>query len=188
MMPKVNNGRQADETSLPRGRRGPTLRGRTAIIRDHSIMEARWRETLIFELEGRRFGLPASDVQELVRIVTITPPPPGAGPIEGVINLRGMVVPVFDLRARLGLAPKPVEISESLVIVRRGDRRLAFRVDRPLELATFAMGDVESARVDQVEDHRTPGIAKVAGGLAVLLDLETLLGPVEAGSEGGVRS
>ena len=48
-------------------------------------------------------GIPASDVQELVRIVTITPPPPGSGMVEGVINLRGSVIPVFDLRAWLGL-------------------------------------------------------------------------------------
>ena len=100
-------------------------------------METRWRETLIFELAGRRYGVPASDVQELVRIVTITPPAPGSGPIEGVINLRGSVVPVFDLRARLGLPGRAPDVSESLVIARREGRPFAFRIDRALDLATL---------------------------------------------------
>ena len=150
-------------------------------------METRWRETLIFELAGRRYGLPASDVQELVRIVTITPPPPGSGLVEGVINLRGTVVPVFDLRARLGLPPKPVELSESLVIARWGSRPVAFRVDRPLELATLYDGDVESSRVSEASGDRAGGVAKLAEGLAVLLDLETLLKPVEAALAVGER-
>ena len=134
-------------------------------------MESRWRETLIFELAGRRFGVPASDVQELVRIVTITPPPPGSGPVEGVINLRGSVVPVFDLRARLGLPARPPEASESLVIVRREGRPVAFRVDRALDLATLQVGDVESAGLAGAGGDPATGVAKLPGGLAVLLDL-----------------
>jgi purine-binding chemotaxis protein CheW len=144
-------------------------------------MEPRWSETLIFEVSGRRFGVAASDVQELVRIVSMTPPPPNSGLVEGVINLRGTVVPVFDLRARLGIPPKPVEPSESLVIVRREGRPVAFRVDRPLELATLYAGDIESARVVDRDGERASLMAKLPQGLAVLLDLETLLEPVEPG-------
>ncbi len=147
-------------------------------------METRWRETLIFELAGRRFGVPASDVQELVRIVTITPPPPDSGPVEGVIDLRGSVVPVLDLRAHLGLPAKLAEASESLVIARRGGRRIAFRIDRALDLATFQFGDIESARlIDAVGDPPT-GVAKAPGGLVVLLDLGPLLAP-GAGAKAG---
>jgi len=135
------------------------------------MVESRWRETLIFELAGRRFGVPASDVQELVRAVTITPLPPGAGTVEGVINLRGGIVPVFDLRARLGLSAAAAGLHESLVIVSRGGRVVAIRVDRPLELVTL-----DGEQIEPMVPSAGPsppgsaGVARLADGLAVLLD------------------
>jgi len=154
-------------------------------------VESRWRETLVFELAGRRFGFPAADVQELVRIVTITPLTPGAGPVEGVINLRGRIVPVFDLRARLGLPAKEADLRESLVILRRDGRAVAVRVDRPIELASLGAGDFEPTSSDrEIADPGSPGVAKLAGGLAVLLDPAPLLEvaamawPAEAGGVG----
>jgi purine-binding chemotaxis protein CheW len=153
-----------------------------------SVMETRWRETLIFELGGRRFGVPASEVQELVRIVTITPPVPGSGMIEGVINLRGSVVPVFDLRARLGLPSREPDVSESLVIARREGRPVAFRIDRALDLATLVSGDIESSGLLETGDDPASGVAKLAGGLAVLLDLESLLAVNEEPARAGQRS
>ena len=125
----------------------------------------------MFELAGRRFGLPASDVQELVRIVTITPLPPGAGPVEGVIDLRGGIVPVYDLRAGLGLPPRAVDVRESLVIVRRDGRAVAIRVDRPLELARVSAGEFEpTSGFAGASAPLSPGVARLPGGLAVLLD------------------
>ena len=139
-------------------------------------MESRWRVTLVFELAGRRFGLPASDVQELVRIVTITPLPTGSGPIEGVINLRGEIVPVFDLRARLGLPARAVDVHESLVILCVDGQATAIRVDRPLELATLSDGDVEPTSAFAGEPGGvSPGVAKLPEGLAILLDPIPLL-------------
>lgn len=149
-------------------------------------METRWRETLIFELGGRQFGVPASDVQELIRIVTIAPAPPGAGPVEGVINVRGSIVPVFDLRARLGLPGRPVEASESLVIARREGRAVAFRVDRAVELATLEAGDFDPAGLLDLGDPATAGVAKRPGGLVALLDLGTLLAPLAKDEAGPV--
>jgi purine-binding chemotaxis protein CheW len=153
-----------------------------------SVVETRWRETLIFELAGRRFGVPAPDVQELVRIVTITPPVPGSGPIEGVINLRGSVVPVFDLRARLGLPGRAPDASESLVIARRAGRLVAFRIDRALDLATLYTGDVESSGLLDAGDDPATGVAKLPGGLVVLLDLESLMAAIEEPARAGQGS
>jgi purine-binding chemotaxis protein CheW len=153
-----------------------------------SVMETRWRETLIFELGGRQFGVPASDVQELIRIVTITPPVPGSGLIEGVINLRGSVVPVFDLRARLGLPGRTPDVSESLVIARREGRPVAFRIDRALDLARLDAVDVEPSGLLDTGDDPATGVAKLPGGLAVLLDLESLMAADEEPARAGQGS
>ncbi len=137
-------------------------------------MAVQWRETLIFELGGRRFGLPASEVQELVRMVAITPAPPGSGPIEGFVDFRGAIVPVFDLRARLGLPPRAADPSESLAIVRRGPGLVAIRVDRPLELAAMPAGVAGEAGAGAGAGVE---VGRGAEGLAILLDLGHLLEP-----------
>ena len=94
---------------------------------------------------------------------------------------------MFDLRARLGLPAKVVEVWESLVIVRREGHPLAFRVDRPLELATFQSDDIESAGLGSGRANKGLGMAKLPEGLAVLLDLDTLLTPGWAGPLGEDR-
>src|SRR5215469_5263815 len=75
-------------------------------------------EILVFEGDGRRYGLPAAEVRELARAVTIVPLPRPRALVEGVIDVRGEAVPVLDLRARLGLPAKGVEPSDHLVIAR----------------------------------------------------------------------
>jgi purine-binding chemotaxis protein CheW len=140
------------------------------------VVERRVREVLIFEIGGRRYGLPAPEVRELLRAVAISPLPPGSDPFEGVIDLRGAVVAVVDLRARLRLEPRAVQPSDHLIIMEtgRGRRPIALRVDRALELVVLEPGAFEPLR------EREPGlpdaaeIARLPDGLVPMLDLDSL--------------
>src|SRR4051812_1235973 len=87
-------------------------------------------EDLTFELAGQRYGLPSSDVQELIRVVTLTPLPGAPSIVEGAINLRGRVVPVFDIRTRFRLPAKAPEPSDHLIVAWAGERLAAIRVDQ----------------------------------------------------------
>ncbi len=118
-------------------------------------------EILVIEVGGRRFGLAASEVVELVRVVTIVRLREAPEWVEGVVNLRGQVVPVVDLRGRLSLPRKGVELSDHLVVARVRGRVVALRVDRALDLVRPEVG---------------PGrVAMLAGGiLAPVLELDTL--------------
>ena len=118
-------------------------------------------ETLVFEVGGRRYGLPADEVVELVRVVAVVPLPRSPGWVEGVVNLRGLVVPVIDLRSRLGLAAKGIELSDQLIVARGRDFPVALRIDQALDLERLGDGP---ARVAKLED-----------GLAAVLDLGGLL-------------
>src|SRR5437764_218583 len=82
------------------------------LVRRCSFVDQRRREILVFEVDGRRYGLPASEVRELLRAVAIVPLPLAGPAVEGVVNLRGRVVPVFDLRVRLGLPARAVVPSD----------------------------------------------------------------------------
>jgi purine-binding chemotaxis protein CheW len=131
-------------------------------------------EILVFELQGQRFGLPGASVRELVRAVAITPLPRQPDGVEGIINLRGQVVPVCDLRQWLGLPAKAVEPTDHLLIAYQGERLVALRVDRAVELARVPAGAVTLAGGLTVKDAEAR-VAKMADGLVLIPDLVRLL-------------
>jgi purine-binding chemotaxis protein CheW len=103
-------------------------------------MEPAFMDVLIFEIDGQRHGLPAADVQELLAALLVMPLPGAPDGIEGVINLRGEIVPVLDVRKRFGMATKPVALADHFIVVRTSDRALALHVDRAVELARLDAG------------------------------------------------
>jgi purine-binding chemotaxis protein CheW len=126
-------------------------------------------DLLVFELGGKRYGLPGSDVRELLRAVAVDPVPRGPPFMEGVINVRGTVVPVLDLRQWLGLPGRPIVPSDHFVVVALNDRLAAIRVDRALDLTKLETGTLEPGT-----DPRTR-VVKLADGLLVVPDLTDLL-------------
>lgn len=143
-------------------------------------MEREPREILIFEVGRHRYGLPAGDVQELLRAVALTPLPRAPSLVEGVINLRGKVIPVLDIRARFHLPARPVEPGDHLVVVRTGGRLAALRVDRALELARLEPSDLEDVEGVLPGVHYLARAAKLPDGLVLIHDLDTFLSHSEA--------
>jgi purine-binding chemotaxis protein CheW len=141
-------------------------------------------EILVFEVDGRRYGLPAAEVRELARAVTIVPLPTPRALVEGVVDVRGEAVPVLDLRARLGLPAKGVEPSDHLVIARATGRTVALRVDRALELRGGEVAAVEAAGGPGGEGDGAVGMARLADGLVPIVDLPRFLARAEADGEG----
>src|SRR5207237_886575 len=135
---------------------------------------------LIFEVGGQRYGLPADGVRELVRAVTITPLPKAPAIVEGVINLRGTIVPVLDIRARFRLPAKAAQHTDHLVVAWAGQRLVALRVDRALELTQLDNADVENAEPVLPGVEYVARVAKCPTGLVLVHDLNTFLSQPEA--------
>jgi purine-binding chemotaxis protein CheW len=137
------------------------------------------REVLIFEIDGQRYGLPAADVRELLRAVALTPLPGAPPVVEGVINIRGRVVPVLNVRGRFHRPARAIEPSDHLVVVRVGSRPAALRVDRAVELRRLDPADLEKAEgvlpgVDYIAQ-----VARLPDGLVFIHDLRTFLSQAE---------
>ena len=133
------------------------------------------RRFLSVILGKRRFGIEVGCVQEIVRLLPITPVP-RSGPAEaGLINLRGQVVSVLDLRIRLGFAPGPEPV---VVILSTDDGLRGVLADE--------VGDVLEAREEQYEAPAETlsgparelirGAYKLRDGLLVALDVARLAG------------
>ena len=116
-------------------------------------------ELLVFEVAGQQFGIRAQEVREILRAVTISPLP-GAPPVfEGVINLRGRVVAVLNLRVLLAATPKALEHTDHLIVVQSDRRILAIRVDRAVHLAQFSDAQIESS---EAIAHTVPFVSDIA--------------------------
>ncbi len=128
---------------------------------------------LAFEVGGRRGAIPAGDVREIVRMVQVAPLPGAPVGVDGAITVRGAAVPVVDLGNALGLAPRPVDPDEHLILVDVAGRLAALRVDRALELRT-----IDESRLEE-QGPAAPGVAWVpaqAEPLVLLADLAAFLG------------
>jgi purine-binding chemotaxis protein CheW len=135
---------------------------------------------LVFEVGGRRFGLPAHDVQQLLRAAALTPLPRAPAIVKGIINLRGRAVPVLDVRGRFGLASKPLAPSDHFVVARAGERLVVLHVDRALELVQLDAAEVEDARGVVPGAEYVAWIARRGSDLVLIHDLQTFLSKAEA--------
>lgn len=134
---------------------------------------------LVFELGGRTYGLPSNDVVELVRAVAIAPLPNGPRIVAGVINLRGRILPVFDLRVRFGMPSPPVEPTDHFIVARARRRVVAIRAERAIRLATIRREDVVEAERIVSGTRYISGIAQVAEGIVLIHDLDGFLSEAE---------
>ncbi len=131
-----------------------------------------------FHVGDEEFAIDILGVQEIIRMVELTPVPNAPYFVEGVINLRGKVIPILDLRSRFGL-PSADRTKETRIIVVEFEKTvLGFIVDSVEEVLRLPESLIESppitGRGGSAEFHR--GIGRVKGRLLMLLDLGQLLG------------
>ena len=139
-------------------------------------------DILVFAVDSDRYALPASNVEQVLRSVAITDLPGAPLVVEGVVNVRGTIVPVLDLRCRFGLPERPVTLSDLLIVASAGSRRVAFRADagatiRKIDPASFARTN------DSLTQSRyVAGLAKLPDGIIVIHDLASFLSEAESES------
>lgn len=133
---------------------------------------------LVFSLDGEEFALGVNEVKEIVRVPpVITRVPNAPAYIRGVINLRGTIVPVFDMELKMGLTSKELTEDSRIVVVSWRDIQFGLLVDSVREVCTVYDSQIEqgSQLNTSMERKYLLGVVKQNGGrLVVLLDLVTL--------------
>ncbi len=131
---------------------------------------SRW---VCFDVGGQRYGVPILSVQEVLRAAQIEPVPGAGAQVLGVINLRGSIVTVLDLRARLGLGAASAGTDTRIVILDHGGESVGLLVDRVADVRKIV-----DAAVKPAPDVGAAGSAVRAHGLYTRDgDLLTLLDP-----------
>lgn len=145
-------------------------------------LRARPGKHLTFVLGGESYGIEVVRVREIVKLQRVTPVPQVSDCIRGVINLRGRVIPVVDLRVKLGL-PRPVDTEQSCIIVVQATvvgeqpRPMGLIVDAVEEVMSFAAEDIEPPPQfgSDAGTGSILGMAKLKGQVKMLLDLDRIL-------------
>ena len=137
---------------------------------------------LTFTIGREEYGLPVLKVREIIKVMDITHVPQVAAHVLGVINLRGKVIPVIDLRRKFGFdAQAPTErtcISVAEVALSSSTVMMGVVVDAVSEVVNVAPAEIEQPPAfggQRVDDYLL-GLAKVKGGVKILLDLDRVLG------------
>jgi len=142
--------------------------------------EAANRAILRFEVGPLRFGLRTSLVRELARAVPIVPLPGAPPVIEGVVNMRGTIVPMLDLRARFGLDARPIDPDDHMIFSNAGTRVAGFRVDRAMDIVSVPEELIDAARAVTPAAEYLEGFAKLADGLVLIHDPASFLSRAES--------
>lgn len=163
------------------------LSPQTALAADSSAAEI---QAACFRLAGEMYALDIRRIKEVIRPQKVTPVPKSPSFIEGVINLRGMVIPVIDLRRRFGL-PRPDDDRRARVIICVVERQnVGFLVDEATEVCRFGRKDVRPASpfLGGAEAEFILGVCSQGENLIMLLDLDRLLSAGETAALASVHS
>jgi len=134
-----------------------------------------------FKISNEEFGIDILTVQEINRMLQITKVPNTPDFIEGVINLRGRIIPVIDLRVKLGMERKEYSKDTRIVVVEIKNRVVGFIVDEVNEVLRIPQSITEAPpdMVGGIASDYIISIGKLEDRLLILLDLEKMLPAAE---------
>src|SRR5919205_795777 len=135
------------------------------------------RQLVVFELGAELYAVDIARVHEIIRLQSITRVPRSPAYVEGVINLRGKVIPVVDLRRRFGLPVAEHTRATRIVVVEIGQQVVGIVVDAVSEVlrVTASLIEPPSPVVAGVDSEYLEAIARLPERLLILLDLDRVL-------------
>ena len=154
----------------------------------HAAVNSKEGKYLTFALGSEEYGLEITKVREIIGFVEVTDVPQTPQHIKGVINLRGQVIPVVDLRAKFGMETTEVTDQTCIIVVEIAEKDQALNtgivVDRVQEVLDIAGEDIEEAPEfgPSVDTDFILGMGKIEESVKILLDIDAVLGTDNLGS------
>ncbi|SDN28389.1 purine-binding chemotaxis protein CheW [Desulfonauticus submarinus] len=146
-------------------------------MKENTKREKEILQLVTFGIGEEEFGVDILKVQEIIRMLNITKVPNAPDFVEGVINLRGKVIPILDLRKRFKLKAKEYDKNTRIIVIEINNTVVGFVVDAVFEVLRIPKDTVEppSPVVAGVDSEYISGVGKLDNRLLILLDLDKLL-------------
>jgi purine-binding chemotaxis protein CheW len=132
-------------------------------------------QLVIFQLNEQQYALPIQETQEIIRMTAITQVPNTRHYVEGIINLRGSIVPVINLNKRLGLPVNEYNDATRIIVVENEGQKVGMIVDNVLEVGRFTEDEIEPPSVAGDNVDYLKGVVKKGDRLWLLLNLVKVL-------------
>lgn len=135
-------------------------------------------QLVTFKVGEEEFGIEIFSVKEIIRMLDITKVPKAPDFVEGVVNLRGKVIPIIDMRKRFGLDSLDHDKHTRIVVVEMEEVMVGFVVDAVSEVLRIPADTVEPppSVVAGIDAEYINGVGKLESRLLIMLDLKKLLG------------
>ena len=135
-------------------------------------------QLVIFKLGAEEFGVNIAQIREIIRVGDITKMPGCPRYVEGVINLRGQVTTVVNLRSRLGLEGKTMDVSNRIMILEVNKSLVGVMVDAVTEVKNLDATHIKplpGALTNAINSDYFQGVGKIDNRLLILVDLEKVI-------------
>ena len=134
-----------------------------------------------FVLSKEKYAIDIMSVEEILRKIDITPVPNAPSFIEGIVNIRGKVIPVVDLKKKLNIGLSNDDGNVRIVITNLRNKRVGFLVDSVEEVVRIDKSIIEQAPAlsVNVDSDYISGVAKTEKGMIILLDINKIFSPQE---------
>ena len=131
---------------------------------------------IVVNIGEEQYGVDISYIDNIVRMQSITRVPKVPSYLKGVINLRGVIVPVMSLRIKMGLEPDESTKDTRIIIIKTGHELVGIMVDSVKEVVNINSDEVEKVSFDNRDEHSgyVMGVGKQDGALISLLDINAV--------------
>ncbi len=153
----------------------------TTMDHEPQVIANRAGKYLTFSLAGEEYGIAILKVKEIIGMMPITPVPQSPDFVKGVINLRGRVIPVTDLRLKFGMEPLEYNERTCIIVVEVAGNEstilMGLVVDSVSEVMNIRDEDIQDTPTfgTQLNTDYILGMAKMDGGVKILLDIDRVL-------------
>jgi purine-binding chemotaxis protein CheW len=135
------------------------------------------QQLVVFELANEHYGVEISTVESIIKMQEITRIPHSPLFVEGITNLRGLVLPVIDLRKRFGMETQEISRDSRIMVVALGTMKVGMIVDAVSEVLRVPSESIEAhpSMTTSSKANFITGIAKLTDLLVILLDMSKIL-------------
>jgi purine-binding chemotaxis protein CheW len=130
---------------------------------------------LVFTLDGQYFALPLNNVLKVIHAIAIRSLPNAPEIIAGIINIKGQIIPVADIRKRLKLTEHEIDPDDRFIIADTGKRHIALLVDSVTGMRDLLTGQLAIAKDTLPFAKHLKGVAKMEDGMALIYNIDQFL-------------
>jgi len=140
------------------------------------IIAESYLEFLCFRVSDEIYGINIMDLKEIIKPREVTEVPRAPLFISGILSLRGTIIPIIDMRSRLGLASKEPTGKERIIVIRNNNSLSGLLVDEVIQVVQVELDDIEAppAVLDGIDRDFISGIGRSGGRLIIILNLENI--------------